>query len=105
MKHFVSGAPVHSSETRNEPSASARCGSDISEPTDSLIVKLSIISLLLVSSSLSRGRIAPLENASGRHGHLWAGNRLPNKIKDYIEIAYLQESALPSLSESTGERE
>lgn len=88
MKHFVSatkGAPVHFSETRDEPTASARCGSDISEPTDSLIVKLNIISLLLVlteSSPLSRGRIAPLENASGRHGHLWAGNRLPNKIRD-----------------------
>lgn len=86
MKHFVSvtkGAPVHSSETRDEPTASARCGSDISEPTDSLIVKLSIISLLLVlteSSLLSRGKIAPLENAIGKHGHLWAGNRLPDKI-------------------------
>lgn len=88
MKHFVSvtkGAGAHSSETRHEPTASVRCGSDISEPTDSLIVKLNLISLLLVlaeSSSLSRGRIAPLENATGRHGHLWAGNRLPNKIKD-----------------------
>lgn len=88
MKHFVSatkGAPVHFSEKRDEPTASVRCGSDISEPTDSLIVKLNIVSLLLVlteSSLLSRGRIAPLENASGRHGHLWAGNRLPSKIKD-----------------------
>lgn len=77
MKHFVSvakGAPVHCSETRDEPTASARCGSDISEPTESHCQTKHLLSLPGAESSvLSRGRIAPLENATGRHGHLGLG--------------------------------